>query len=79
LLVQTGHGLRDNKMKHHVGKQRNDVDREVVSNEAGEDPSQNVKAKTTANTNRQSLERSGEAVMIQAAKSISRKSNELRI
>jgi len=67
------------KMKHRVWKQRNDVDSEVVSNEAGEDKSQNVKAKTTAKADRQSPERSGEAVMIQAAKSITRKNNELRI
>jgi len=85
MLVQNGH----DKMKHRVWKQRKDIDREAANDEviafaAMKQKAANgesiAKQKVTADANRQGLERtSGESVMIQAAKSISRSSHELRI
>merc|ERR1712166_1442125 len=72
--------LRRNKMKHQVWRQRNERDSKVVASDAKVKAASTKKQKTSEPTAKQKVTAaSGEAVMFQAAQTMSRSSNELRL
>jgi len=78
MLAQNWHGLRRDKMRDQVWKQRNERDSKVVASEAKVKVSSTKKQKTAEPTAKQKMAAaSGEAVMFQAAQTMSRSSNEL--
>jgi len=78
-LAQIGHGLRRDKMRDQVWKQRNERDSKVVASEAKVKAASTKKQKTAEPIAKQKVAAaSGEAVMLQAAQTMSRSSNELR-
>jgi len=80
VLAQIRHGLRRNKMRDQVWKQRNERDSKVVASEAKVKAASTKKQKTAEPIAKQKVTAaSGEAVMFQAAQTMSRSSNELRL
>jgi len=67
-------------MKHQVWRQRNERDSKVVASDAKVKAASTKKQKTSEPTAKQKVTAaSGEAVMFQAAQTMSRSSNELRL